>query len=167
MKIKVKKQKGKNLVAKLGKDCINILIPEYLNEDDNIVKDFIRNELKRIDISGTFKPPKPLNRKDLIEIINRWQKRIGIEANRIQIRKMKNKWSSCSSKGNITLNSEIKFLPKELIEYIIVHELLHILIPNHNKTFKVLLSTYLPNWENLHFKLFSYSIVKSVNYKII
>ncbi len=56
---------------------------------------------------------------------------------------MKNKWSSCSSKGNITLNSYIALLPKRFVEYIIVHELLNILIPNHNKTIKVLLSTQL------------------------
>lgn len=158
MKIKIKKQKRKNLVAKFDRNCISILIPKYLDENDNIVRDFIRNELKKTYTSRTFKPPKPLNRKDLIEIINRWQKMIGIKANRIQIRKMKNKWSSCSSKGNIILNGEISLLPKKLAEYIIVHELLHILIPNHNKTFKVLLSTYLPNWEDLHLKLISYSM---------
>ena len=150
------------------RNCIEILIPEYLNEDDNKVRDFIRNELRRIDNFKNYKPSKPLNRENLIEIINIWQKRTRIKANRIQIRKMKNKWSSCSSKGNINLNSEIKFLSKELIEYIIVHELLHIIVPNHNKTFRVLLSTYLPDWEELHLKLVLYSRVSlKDNYEII
>jgi len=167
MKIKVEKQKRKNITAKYDGNYIKILIPKYLSEDDNIVKNFIKNELRRIDTFKNLKPSKLLNKKDLIEIINRWQKKIGINPVRIQIRKMKNKWSSCSSKGNITLNSEIKILPRKLVEYIIVHELLHIIVPNHNKTFKVLLSTYLPDWEGLHLRLISYSFLYDNKHKII
>jgi hypothetical protein len=63
---------------------------------------------------------------------------------------MDNKWSSCSSRGNISLSSELMGLPKEAAEYVIVHELLHLIVPNHGKTFRVLLSAYLPNWEELH-----------------
>ena len=66
---------------------------------------------------------------------------------------MKDKWSSCSTKGNITLNSDLTKLPKELAEYTILHELLHLIVPNHGKTFKALLSAYLPNWEDLHKEL--------------
>lgn len=167
MKIKVEKQKRKNITAKYDGNYIKILIPKYLSEDDNIVKNFIKNELVIIDNSRTIRILKPLDKEDLIKIVNRWQKKIGIKANRIQIRKMKNKWSSCSSKGNITLNSDIVLLIKKFVEYIIVHELLHILIPNHNKTFKVLLSTYLPEWEDLHHKLTTYSGQKDNSYKII
>jgi len=167
MKIKVEKQKRKNITVKYDGNYIKILIPEYLSEDDNIVKNFIKNELVIIDNSRTIRILKPLDKEDLIKIVNRWQKKIGIKANRIQIKKMKNKWSSCSSKGNITLNSDIVLLPKKFAEYIIVHELLHLLIPNHCKTFKVLLSTYLPEWEYLHLKLISYSIQHCISYKII
>lgn len=96
---------------------------------------------------------KVLDKSDLLEICGRWQGKLKVRPSRIQVRKMKNKWSSCSSKGNITLSSELVGLPKELAEYVIVHELLHLIVPNHGKTFRVLLSTYLPNWEELHYRL--------------
>ena len=94
-----------------------------------------------------------LTKHDLLEIAYKWQEKLDIKTNRIQIMKMKNKWSSCSTKGNITLNSELTKLPKELAEYAILHELLHLIVPNHGKTFKALLSAYMPNWEELHNQL--------------
>lgn len=93
------------------------------------------------------------NKRGLLEICDSWQGRLKVRPNRTQIRKMKNKWSSCSSRGNVTLSSDLMELPKEIAEYVIVHELLHLIVPNHGKTFKVLLSAYLPNWEELHHRL--------------
>ena len=97
--------------------------------------------------------PTSLTKNDLLEITRKWQEKLNIQINRIQIMKMKNKWSSCSTKGNITLNSELTKIPKEIAEYAILHELLHLIIPNHGKTFKALLSAHMPNWEELHNKL--------------
>jgi len=97
--------------------------------------------------------PTSLTKNDLLEITRKWQEKLNIQINRIQIMKMKNKWSSCSTKGNITLNSELTKLPKEIAEYAILHELLHLIVPNHGKTFKALLSAHMPNWEELHNKL--------------
>ena len=94
-----------------------------------------------------------LTKEDLLDIAQKWQKKLNIKFHRIQIMKMKNKWSSCSTKGNITLSSELTKLPKELAEYAILHELLHLIVPNHGKAFKALLSVYMPNWEELHNKL--------------
>jgi len=102
--------------------------------------------------------PTQLTKTDLLEITYKWQKELNIESNRIQITKMRNKWSSCSTKGNITLNSELTKLPKELAEYAILHELLHLIVPNHGKTFKALLSAYMPNWEELHNALLNVKI---------
>jgi len=97
--------------------------------------------------------PDSLTKDDLLEIAQKWQEKLNIKTNRIQVMKMKNKWSSCSTKGNITLNSELTKLPKEVAEYAILHELLHLIVLNHGKTFKALLSAYMPNWEQLHKEL--------------
>ena len=94
-----------------------------------------------------------LTKEDLLEITRNWQEKLNIKFERIQIMKMKNKWSSCSTKGNITLNSELTKLPRELVEYAILHELVHLIAPDHGKTFKALLSAYMPNWEELHRKV--------------
>ncbi len=117
--------------------------------------------LAEIENEKRFAIAQPLNKRDLVEIVDAWQEKLKVKPNRIQIRKMRNKWCSCSSKGNLTINSELTRLPREIVEYAILHELLHLIVPNHGKTFKVLLSAYLPDWEELHSKLASCSVLLS------
>jgi predicted metal-dependent hydrolase len=91
-----------------------------------------------------------LNREDILKLCEKWQKEIRVQIKQIQIRKMKKKWGSCSTKGILTLNQELLNYPVKYVEYVIVHELLHLIVPNHGKTFKTLLYVYLPNWEECH-----------------
>ena len=72
-----------------------------------------------------------------------WAKRIGIEPKEIRLRLMKSKWASCSSNGRLTFNSEILEQPASFRREAIVHELLHLKMPNHGKLFKSLMKTYL------------------------
>lgn len=72
-----------------------------------------------------------------------WAKRIGVEPKEIRVRLMKNKWASCSSNGRLTFNSEILQQPASFRREAIVHELLHLKIPNHGKLFKNLLRSFL------------------------
>lgn len=65
----------------------------------------------------------------------------------IEIKHLKKRWGSCSSDNKILLNLELIKAPKGCIEYVIVHELCHLLIANHNKSFLKLLSTVMPDWE--------------------
>jgi len=94
-----------------------------------------------------------LTRKDILKICERWEKELKVKIKRLCIRPMKNKWGSCSAKGVLTINKALLNSSKELVEYVIVHELLHLIIPNHGRTFKTLLYTYLPNWEDLQKEL--------------
>lgn len=66
---------------------------------------------------------------------------------RIRVRAMRSKWASMSTAGNLTLSSDLFELPRELGEYVIVHELVHLLAPNHGKVFKSFMLAYLPDWE--------------------
>jgi len=75
-----------------------------------------------------------------------WANRIGVEPKEIRIRLMKNKWASCSSNGRLTFNSEILSEPAAFRKEAIVHELLHLTIPNHNKLFKSLMRAYLKKY---------------------
>jgi len=72
-----------------------------------------------------------------------WAKRIGVEPREIRIRLMKSKWASCSSNGRLTFNSEILGQPACFRAEAIVHELLHLKVPNHGKLFKNLMKVYL------------------------
>jgi predicted metal-dependent hydrolase len=60
---------------------------------------------------------------------------------------MKTKWGSCNPKSrNIRLNTELVKKPKDLVEYVVVHEMLHLLVPNHDERFVALLDRHYPGW---------------------
>ena len=72
-----------------------------------------------------------------------WARRIGVEPKEIRLRQLKNKWASCSSNGRLTFNSEILRQPARFRAEAIVHELLHLKVPNHGKLFKELVKVFL------------------------
>ncbi|HHL34369.1 MAG TPA: M48 family peptidase [Desulfobulbaceae bacterium] len=65
----------------------------------------------------------------------------------VRCRRMKKRWGSCSGKGVIMLNSELVKAPIHCIDYVIVHELCHLIYPNHDRNFYRLLGRILPDWE--------------------
>jgi hypothetical protein len=75
--------------------------------------------------------------------VESWAKEIGVEFKEIQIRAMKNKWASCSSKGRLTFNEDLLREPKDVRDKVMLHELLHLRYPNHGRMFNAMLSTYL------------------------
>jgi predicted metal-dependent hydrolase len=79
--------------------------------------------------------------------VRQWAARMGIKAPQVHLREMRRKWASISGIGRLTLNTELIDLPKELGEFVIVHELVHRLAPNHGKVFKSFMHAYLPDWE--------------------
>ena len=87
------------------------------------------------------------NKADLKNAVSQWADRIGVKVREIHLRSMRRKWASISMKGRLTLNTELLSLPEALREFVIVHELVHLLVPNHGKLFKSFMSAYLPDWE--------------------
>jgi predicted metal-dependent hydrolase len=79
--------------------------------------------------------------------VRHWAARIGIAAPQVHLREMKSKWASISGGSRLTLNTELLELPKELGEFVVVHELVHRLAPNHGRVFKSFMHAYLPDWE--------------------
>lgn len=78
--------------------------------------------------------------------------------NRVAIKNAKTRWGSCSSKGNLNFNYKIIYLPEELVDYIIVHELCHLKEFNHSKAFWALVAQVIPNFKALNKKLKSLPI---------
>lgn len=86
-------------------------------------------------------------RKRLEPLMQQWQERIGVTPSFVGIKRMKTKWGSCNpSTGRIWLNLELVKKPPECLEFIIVHELIHLLERHHNERFKALMQQHLPKW---------------------
>lgn len=75
-----------------------------------------------------------------------WSQRLGVAVKRVQIRVMRSKWGSISTAGVLTLADEILFVSPDLAEYIVVHELMHLLYPDHKRGWRVSMGMYLPDW---------------------
>ncbi|MCX7895767.1 MAG: M48 family metallopeptidase [Thermoanaerobaculum sp.] len=75
--------------------------------------------------------------------VEAWAQRIGVTPREIRVQPMKRKWASCSSRGRVTFDTELLRQPAEFRRKVIVHELLHLRVPNHGKLFKALLKSYL------------------------
>ena len=88
-----------------------------------------------------------MNKIDLKNAVWQWSEHIGVKLKEIHLRQMQRKWASISTNGRLTLNTELLNLPEALTEFVIVHELVHLLVPNHSKLFKSFMSAYLPDWE--------------------
>ena len=71
-----------------------------------------------------------------------WARRIGVEPKEIHVRPMKRKWASCSTKGRLSFSTDLLSQPADFRAEVIVHELLHLLVPDHGKVFKALLRAH-------------------------
>ncbi len=72
-----------------------------------------------------------------------WAQRIGVEPREIHIRPMKRKWASCSARGRLTFDADLLRQPADKRAEVIVHELLHLKVPNHGPVFRALFRAYL------------------------
>ena len=81
-------------------------------------------------------------------LIEKWQPLIGVEVERFFVQRMKTKWGSCNhDTGSIRLNTELAKKPRECLEYIVVHEMVHLLEPTHNNRFVALMEQFMPKWQ--------------------
>ena len=92
---------------------------------------------------------------DLRWAARHWAARTGVRLARVHVRPMRTKWASISTHGRLTLDAGLIALPCDLGELVIVHELVHLLAPNHSKLFKSFMTAHLPDWEDRHARLLS------------
>ena len=85
--------------------------------------------------------------EDLKWAARNWASRMGVKVPQIYIRQMTTKWASISTSGHLTLNAELLNIPKSLGEFVLVHEIVHRLVPNHGMLFKSFLFAYMPDWQ--------------------
>jgi predicted metal-dependent hydrolase len=81
-------------------------------------------------------------------LLARWQTDLGVSVERFFVQRMKTKWGSCNPTARtIRLNTELAKKPVECLEYVLVHELVHLLVPTHNARFVELMDRFMPSWQ--------------------
>ena len=78
-----------------------------------------------------------------------WSDTIGVKPKLVQIREMKFKWASCSTAGRVSFSRDLLKKRRKFRDYVVVHELVHLQVPNHGKLFKSLMKAYVPDWEKM------------------
>jgi predicted metal-dependent hydrolase len=87
-------------------------------------------------------------------LIRKWEKVMGVEVAEWGVKKMRTRWGSCNSRARrIWLNLELAKKPSECLEYVVVHEMVHLLERGHGRRFKELMSQFLPQWRSIRRKL--------------
>ena len=103
-----------------------------------------RRQAKRSNNGDAWTPLEEVITKDLFKAeVHAWARRVGVEVKALHIRRMTRKWGSCSTAGRLTFNSELLGGTAKLRKKVIVHELLHLKVPNHGKVLRALLRAYL------------------------
>lgn len=81
-------------------------------------------------------------------LVKAWEPILGVKVQKITYRNMKSRWGSCQpSTGKLCINTRLALYPPECLEFVVVHEMCHLLVPNHGSDFKELLSRIMPDWK--------------------
>jgi predicted metal-dependent hydrolase len=87
-------------------------------------------------------------------LIRKWETKLGVKVSGYFLQRMKTKWGGCNHRaGNIRLNTELVKKPRDLLEYVVVHEMLHMLEPTHSEHFVALLGQHYPTWREARAEL--------------
>ena len=143
--IRIHRQKRRSLVMKRTPVGLVVFIPRWLKPDSPQVRRFIEAGIARLGLPApAVEQTSPAELRALMAL---WAARLGVQPGRVQIRAMYRKWGSCSRRGNISLNSALCTLPRDLAEYVVLHEAAHLRVFNHGREFKALMSAHMPDWK--------------------
>ena len=113
---------------------LNVINPTNFNQKKNLLNKWYKSQLEPI----------------LDLYIQKWEKKLNVQLSAWSIQNMKTRWGSCDTMNHtVIFNLQLAKKPENCIEYVVVHELIHLLERNHTARFKTLLSMYLPNWKDI------------------
>jgi hypothetical protein len=164
----VTKKKMKNVYLRVKRDgTVTISAPHGMRDGD--IQRFaaermpwIKKHQTQYKLQSEGTEPKPeLSKSELtvrktelkrrVELlVEKWEPIMGITVSGITIRQMKTRWGSCNVKTHhININFALSDKPPECLEYVVIHEMVHILEPSHNKIFWAYVTQYCPNWKQI------------------
>jgi len=149
-KLDIKKADRKNISVRISKGKITIMYPTELKSDSMEVQTEIRKGIERA-LKSEAKQYLPEKVKELAV-------KFELDYNKLALKNIKSRWGSCSMKNNINLSIHLMRLPDHLINYVILHELVHTVHHNHSKLFWNLLNEVTGNAKLLDKELQNFRI---------
>ena len=143
-----------HLILPYGENPMDIINKHknWISKKEKFIKECLKDAKQRKIVKRTDEEFKNL----VCKLVMEDSKKLRVKVNNIFFRKMQTKWASCSGKKNLTINTLMKHLPENLIQYIIYHELTHLIEKHHNERFWSLISQYCKNYTKLEKDLFVY-----------
>lgn len=118
-----------------------VSLPKHLNNQDSIQRAF--QNFMKLKAAEKIAPR-----------LRKWSKTTQLEFNELKFMQLEKRWGSCTPSNNIIINIEAIKLPFSLIDYLLVHELVHTKIKSHSKEFWAELSKHIPNWKELDERMY-------------
>jgi hypothetical protein len=145
--LKIIRQYRSKLLMRVVPGAIEVYIPHRLTANHRVVKEFIQEGLKELSSLVPEIPAEKTSRTLIEAMLVDYMARMQVKANKIQFRDMRRKWGSCSSKGTITLSTRLSWLEPEIVEYIVCHELAHLIQLDHSAAFWAIVEKYMPDYK--------------------
>lgn len=164
-----KRVKNINLRVRQPDGCVEVSAPSFIPESEII--GFIREkrawiEKKRAQtvtspsaVAAQATPEQIAEWREVVQacvppLIAAWEPIMGVKARTLAYRNMKSRWGSCQpATGRICINVRLALYPPECLEYVVVHELCHLLERGHGPRFKALMDAFMPDWRERRAKL--------------
>ena len=169
--VRLTRKRVKNLNLRISRsgDCVEISAPTCVRDRD--IERFVRERRAWIDqkraqiaaspavLAAQASPEQVAEWRAVVEacapaLIEAWEPIMGVKAGKLAYRNMTSRWGSCQpATGRICLNVRLALYPPECLEYVVVHELCHLLERGHGPQFKQLMDAFLPDWRERRAKL--------------
>ncbi len=162
----IKNNRAKRIIISIKPRYVRVTIPrkqtlknaqKFLEQKINWIKKHAKNMNDLVQKSNELPEINKENARQLLtKRLYELAQKYNFQYNKVSIRSQKTRWGSCSSKNNISLNKKLLHLPNDLIDYILLHELVHTRVKNHSKDFWNELETVVPNARSIDKQLSEY-----------
>jgi predicted metal-dependent hydrolase len=136
-RLAITKSNTNKVYNRVGNGVIQIFIPEWVDHEQPRIQDFIKKTLIEV-MRWEAKVYLPKRLRELAD-------KHGFDYQNVSIKNNSTRWGSCSSTNNINLNLHLMRIPENLIDYVLLHELVHTVVKNHGEKFWLLLEQVYPN----------------------
>lgn len=171
IEVRLSRKRVKNLNLRIARDGshVDVSAPSWVSEDE--VRDFVRRKAAWIEShlaqaadtpmarASQAKPEEVAAWREVVSacvpaLIAAWEPIMGVRAGKVAYRNMTSRWGSCQpSTGRICINVRLALYPPECLEYVVVHELCHLLERGHGPRFHQLMDAFMPDWKQRRAKL--------------